>query len=99
KGLCCLSQTSIRGHFRDYITSVQLLLFHAFPFWLSGCISMWLFALSFCVLHNQCPAPSLPCLPFLVEWLYFHVALSLILYVSTHGFERTRAEDERLVVH
>src|SRR4029434_5047531 len=25
KGLCCLSQTSIRGHFRDYITSVQLL--------------------------------------------------------------------------
>src|SRR4029434_2162599 len=27
KGLCCLSQTSIRGHFRDYITSV-----HYIPF-------------------------------------------------------------------
>src|SRR4029434_4841821 len=41
KGLCCLSQTSIRGHFRDYITSVQLLTFHTFPFWMSGCISIW----------------------------------------------------------
>src|SRR4029434_2262150 len=41
KGLCCLSQTSIRGHFRDYITSVQLLTFHTFPFWMSGCIYIW----------------------------------------------------------
>src|SRR4029434_10203715 len=44
KGLCCLSQTSIRGHFRVYITSVQLLLFHTFPFWMSGCISIWLYS-------------------------------------------------------
>src|SRR4029434_5848596 len=26
-------------------------------------------------LHHQCPAPYLPYLPFLHEWLYFHLAL------------------------
>src|SRR4029434_4150692 len=46
KGLCCLSQTSIRRHFRDYITSVQLLTFHTFPFWMSGCIFIWLYSAS-----------------------------------------------------
>src|SRR4029434_2677888 len=31
------------GHFRDYITSVHLL---PFPFWMSGCISIWLYCAS-----------------------------------------------------
>src|SRR4029434_8978880 len=31
------------GHFRDYITSVHLL---TFPFWMSGCISIWLYSAS-----------------------------------------------------